>query len=222
MCWVAPIGERRTPPRENSDGKNGAGVGKRRSSATVSFAGNCIVGEEESSTVRPEATSSKPPVRRKLRCNGERPVSWKAADRSVRNLRRAGYSQQRCRRRGETAGALRRPNRNVGVGEARDALRCRVRVTGVLVCRPGSSRHLRDSTIVRRDGVPRRGSGRRAVGMGYWVKRAVRFRGQGVHRLQERGKSTLLAAIPSWALRGEISRSSRSRPGRAGITPPGF
>ena len=31
-----------------------------------------------------------------------------------------------------------------------------------------------------------------------------------------------MAAIPSWALRGEKPRSSRSRPGRAGITPPGF
>ena len=33
---------------------------------------------------------------------------------------------------------------------------------------------------------------------------------------------SVLAAIPSWALRGEKPRSSRSRPGRAGITPPGF
>ena len=31
-----------------------------------------------------------------------------------------------------------------------------------------------------------------------------------------------VAAIPSWALRGEKPRSSRSRPGRTGITPPGF
>ena len=33
---------------------------------------------------------------------------------------------------------------------------------------------------------------------------------------------SVLAAIPSWALRGEKTRSSRSRPGRAGITPPDF
>ena len=46
--------------------------------------------------------------------------------------------------------------------------------------------------------------------------------GGGYCRLQSGDESTLLAAIPSWALRGEISRSSRSRPGRAGITPPGF
>ena len=31
-----------------------------------------------------------------------------------------------------------------------------------------------------------------------------------------------LLAIPSWALRGEKPRSSRSRPGRTGITPPSF
>ena len=37
-----------------------------------------------------------------------------------------------------------------------------------------------------------------------------------------RKRHSALAAIPSWALRGEKPRSSRSRPGRTGITPPGF
>ena len=44
-------------------------------------------------------------------------------------------------------------------------------------------------------------------------------RGSGCLR---RNHHSALAAIPSWALRGEKPRSSRSRPGLTGITPPGF
>ena len=46
--------------------------------------------------------------------------------------------------------------------------------------------------------------------------------GMGFTGCGPRKRHSVLAAIPSWALRGEKTRSLRSRPGRARITPPGF
>ena len=50
----------------------------------------------------------------------------------------------------------------------------------------------------------------------------VPYLGSGVHRLRAKEASLGPTATPSWALRGEELQSSRSRPGRSGITPPGF
>ena len=72
--------------------------------------------------------------------------------------------------------------------------------------------HLLDS--VRGAGVPP------GIGLPCEAHRALPW--VGVTGCQGVMKHHALAAIPSWALRGEKPRSSRSRPGRAGITPPGF
>jgi len=110
------------------------------------------------------------------------------------------------------------------------------------VCRPGkgqkpNNRAIRGKVFTPESPIPngRSGSGFshlldsvpgvqkfRAWVRDTWAKRTVRFKWQGVRRLRAKETSLGPSAIPSWALRGEISQSSRSRPGRAGITPPGF